>query len=384
MGLVRIVRLAPLAVGLVISAGCAGGSWLAISPVAHAHQSACDPTAGSPVPTTSLGAVQFLTTRLGVGVTGPSLRCAAATTWLAVSSDGGAHWRAAGAGIPVRPRFGDEPKVAFVSPKRGWVSAGGKLFATADGGAHWVQDRLGGRVADLRLAGGRVVALGVDCAGHDVLSCRVHAWSHSPHGWLDDGLLPVAAGGADPVLAADPSGRQLVVAMPVDGGTRPLLVSRDGGLRWHTVTDPCGRTWWFPSSVAVARRSHVWVLCSGGAAAGSSTKTLYTSPDSGRRWARVAAVGNLAAVPAHGLPAGDPGQLAVVGNGARQWLVTVNGLAASTTSGRAWYAVGRVPLAAAGELATISFLTPTRGWLLAPGAGLWRTRDGRHWARVPR
>jgi photosystem II stability/assembly factor-like uncharacterized protein len=378
----RIVRPILVTMSLVVSAGCAGGARLGVAPVARSHPSACELTAGAPLPAVHLGAVEFLTPRRGVGVSNPSPRCATQPTWMAVSTDGGAQWRAAGARVPVRSRFGDTPGVAFVSPMRSWIATGGKVFGTADGGARWSYEPLGGRVADLRVAGASVTALAVDCAGQDVVSCPVHAWSHAAEGWIDDGRLPVAAGGANPVLASDPGGRQMVAAMPTDGETRPLLLSDDRGRQWRRIADPCGRRWWFPGTVSVPSYGHLWLLCQGGGGMGSSTSALYASRDSGRHWLRVVAVANLAAIPPHGLPAGDPGELAVVGHGTRQWLLTVNGLAASTTSGRTWREIGRVRLAGAGGFATISFLNPTHGWLLAPGAGLWRTRDGRHWSRL--
>lgn len=159
-----------------------------------------------------------------------------------------------------------------------------------------------------------------------------------------------------------------------------MVTSTNGGSSWHTRPAPVwdGHPCTGVGDLTAAAPSTLWLLCLGGAAAGSSTKALLESTDSGRQWRAVSVVTSLVHTPPNGsLPLAEPSALAA-GSTQRVWLATTNSLAESDDGGRTW---NNVPAAfdPGGWPTVISVLDATHAWLLAPGAGLWSTTDGEHW-----
>jgi hypothetical protein len=89
-------------------------------------------------------------------------------------------------------------------------------------------------------------------------------------------------------------------------------------------------------------------------------------------------VTSLTRVPQPGsIPLAEPGALAA-GSPKRLWLSLTNGLAESNDGGRRWTNVPRA-FDPAGWGTVIDAATANDAWILAPGAGMWRTTDGLDW-----
>ena len=58
-----------------------------------------------------------------------------------------------------------------------------------------------------------------------------------------------------------------------------------------------------------------------------------------------------------------------------------NDLAESNDGGHHWTSVSGV-VNTDGYATVLDVLSTSHAWLLAPGAGLWRTTNGPHWGRV--
>jgi photosystem II stability/assembly factor-like uncharacterized protein len=180
------------------------------------------------------------------------------------------------------------------------------------------------------------------------------------------------------------TGEDMVIVL-TETSDRPdgvLLVSTDGGLQWTKRRAP---TWDHnkcdnnAALTADAPRTF-WLLCLGGAAAGSSTKGLLRSTDAGRKWTTVSAATSLVARPAPGsIPLEEPSALAA-GSHRRLWLSLTNGLAESNDGGRSW-TYPRI-VNPYGWETVFDVLDADHAWLLAPGAGPWRTTDGLRWRAI--
>jgi hypothetical protein len=122
-----------------------------------------------------------------------------------------------------------------------------------------------------------------------------------------------------------------------------------------------------------------WLLCTGGAAADSSTKALMRSVDAGQTWTVAAAITSLASPPrAWSLPYQD-GAVIAAGTPRRLWIATPNTLSLSQDGGTLWSRVGFNP---GGHLGQFDVLSGTVAWMLAPGDGLWQTTDGITWHAI--
>jgi photosystem II stability/assembly factor-like uncharacterized protein len=156
-----------------------------------------------------------------------------------------------------------------------------------------------------------------------------------------------------------------------------LVVVRDGGRRFTERPDP---TWMrqrcFPAGLAASRNTS-WLLCLGGAAAGSSDKALLRTTDGGRTWTIASQVTSLTAPPQPGAITREEPDALVAASPKRLWLAALNNLFVSNDGGARWSLVqGPNPQ---GYPASFDVLSSTHAWLSAAGQGLWRTSDGRHW-----
>ena len=185
-------------------------------------------------------------------------------------------------------------------------------------------------------------------------------------------------------LAISPDGHMMLSVLPAGRAPAPeVLISSDTGRTWMTMRAP---SWdhtpcTFGGSLATAAPHTFWLLCLGGAAAGSSTKGLLRTTDMGRTWSIMSAAPSLTRPPPPGaISLAEPSSLAA-GSPTRLWLALTNGLTESDDAGRRWTAVGTVRNLG-GWSSTLSVLNARHAWLLAAGAGLWRTTDGAHWQPV--
>jgi Protein of unknown function (DUF4232) len=165
------------------------------------------------------------------------------------------------------------------------------------------------------------------------------------------------------------------------GSSGELLFTLDGGRRWSRERDPTWDGYPCPgaSMFAAAAPRTWWILCLGGAAAGSSTKGLLRTTGNGRTWTTVSQVTSLLtpALPnATSISRGEPDTLAA-GSSTRLWLAYQNGMGESADAGARW---ANVPgINPQGVAANFDVLSGTHAWLAVAGEGLWRTTDGSHW-----
>jgi Domain of unknown function (DUF4232) len=181
------------------------------------------------------------------------------------------------------------------------------------------------------------------------------------------------------------SNSTLVLGIERPGGSAgELLYTLDGGRRWSREQDPtwdgyrCSGTGVF----AAAAPDTWWLVCLGGAAAGSSTKGLLRTTDNGRTWTTVSQVTSLLtpqSPTSTSISRAEPDALAA-GSSTRLWLAYQNSLGESADAGTTWHNVPGIN--AQGVAASFDVLSSIHAWLTAPGEGLWRTTNGSHWMQT--
>jgi hypothetical protein len=342
-----------------------------------------------------LGAITFVSPRHGVALTAPEIPClrpmdsmgtevtmVAQPVRLAVTEDGGRHWITRGNMLPATAeRAGDEQIAAVFGPDS-WVFSmtGGRLLATRDDGVTWAAQPLPTPVVAAASAGGWLWAL--SCPSVSQAQCRpVVERMRLPDGtWAR--TRPVAVTAAQDPWLTVLSSRAAVVGI---AALHPLLASTDdGGTLWSVRPAPAGpghlcepdSAGSFTASFTGAGPDDWWLLCTGGAAAGSSTKALMRSADAGRTWTVTAAVTSLTGPPRAGSLPYQDGAVIAAGTPRRLWIATPNTLSLSEDGGTRWTRVG---FNSDGYFGQFDVLAGTTAWLLAPGAGLWQTTDGISW-----
>jgi photosystem II stability/assembly factor-like uncharacterized protein len=173
--------------------------------------------------------------------------------------------------------------ILFTSQRDGWAF-GPALWRTTDGGALWRRERVPGPVANLEVAGGRMLAVVTRTGKSGNTDLRLYAARAGTDDWRP---VPGAA-------VSDFFGESLAVS----GGTGYLTASRNdlarpvlltgpvaGPARWHTLPEPCPGGW----SVALAAvPGWLFTGCGSEPGAGNQLKTAFVSRDGGRTWHRVA------------------------------------------------------------------------------------------------
>jgi photosystem II stability/assembly factor-like uncharacterized protein len=189
----------------------------------------------------------------------------------------------------------DQWRLRFADAENGWIS-GPLLLATHNGGRTWTRIELpglgsqNGFVGALEAADGRVfaeVAEGTDqnTFGPVVLFssavssdswAAVESVTTGPAGY--PGGISIAQGSIWAMMHPGVVTQQAIEA-------HSLLYHSSDGVTWHSSPLPCPPT--TVASVAAATSSHVFIVCSGGVAAGSQDKTAYLSTDGGANYKRV-------------------------------------------------------------------------------------------------
>ena len=347
--------------------------------------------AGVSVAAWRLDAIRFVSATAGVGLTAPDIPCArslgsmgtevseqAQPVRLALTRDGGRHWVTAGGTLPgTADLLGVQ--VAAASGAAVWVfSPAGLLLVTRDEGATWARQPLPAPVVAAGSAGGWLWAL--SCPPVSKTECRPVAERMRLPGGTWSRTRPVVAGTVQAVSLTVWSGRAAVVTV---SGDRPALVrTTDGGAHWSARPAPADPGYLCAAgatgSFTASGPGDWWLLCLGGAAAGSSNKALLRSTDAGRTWT-VAATAVLSDPPQPGsLPLQDGAVIAASPAG-RLWIATPNTLNVSTDGGARW---SRVVVNPGGYFGQFDVLSGTAAWLLAPGGGLWQTTDAARWHAV--
>lgn len=352
-----------------------------------------------------MGAVQFFSTATGVGVTAENFPCylpirggfevgtQRQPVRLAVTSDGGRSWQVTGPTLPLGSVRGGvvAEQLAATSPADVWALVGrGRLVATHDGGADWQVQRIPNPVVEVTAGAGFVWA--VSCphvvSRDSLFACRPQLWrtrsANDP--WMRVALPRVTAQAPFFLQFAITANGSAIVNVLTAGrrGAGELLISDDAGLRWITRPDPswdhnkCDRG--AGATLTAAPTGTFWLLCIGNGAAGSSTKGLLRSTNTGETWTTVSAATSFTQHPQPGsIPLEEPSALAA-GSHTRLWLSLTNDLAKSNDGGYHWTSVPGVNTG--GSETVFDVLSASQAWLLADGAGLWRTTDGLHWGAV--
>ena len=329
---------------------------------------AASPAATPPVCTgvvspNRLGAIHFLKRNVGLGLTLPAPHCG---PMLAISRDGGRDWVTEGT-----PLAGDSrvEHLIATSTQDAWAAVGnGRLMSTTDGGTTWAAETPRGQTVALARAGRTLWML--ECFGPADTCFSVLLRKALPDGVWTLSSTKLAHGISAALAEAG------AATILVSAGSQIVIV-RDSGRRFTELSDP---TWMgqpcFPAGLAAAGHGW-WLICLGGAAAGSSAKVLFHTTDGGARWSIVSQVRSLTAPPQPGAITREEPDALVAASPSRLWLAALNNLFVSTDGGARWSRIrGPDPQ---GYPASFDVLSPTHAWLLAAGQGVWRTTDGRHW-----
>ena len=353
----------------------------------------CLPTAdvgrGQPVASSSLGNIDFLSASVGLALTAASIPCQVpGRGWfqqpqavrLAVSTDGGLHWVTQGEPLPSGKnvaylQFTDvSTSVAWALPNQG------SLLLTTDGGTTWTPQPLAEPTQRIATVGRSLWALGCPPAKDGSLSCIDPVIQAAPlaGGPWRSFPVPQLSSNVAPLLAATSPSTAVLIAEPTStpGG---LWVTENAGASWTSEplpTGPSGLCEQYPDFTSEPSGDW-WLLCVGGAAAGSSTKALMRSTDDGRTWVTISDVPSLVEPhPPNSLTAAEPAALAAA-SPSRLWLAGFNFLTQSVDGGVTWTTVPGVNTG--GTSGAFDILSLDHAWLLAAGAGLWGTTDGTTW-----
>lgn len=284
-------------------------------------------------------------------------------------------------------------QVVAASTQRVWIAIGnGRLEATTDGGQHWAGQPVPAPVVQLSLAASTVWVLSRPPTTPGSLVCTpIVETAPDPGGSWHRSPFPVGEARARPAMAVT-SPTTAVVTLPlpdVPGGAGAsafdeLVVTTDAGDHWAVDQVPAGPGGWCahqdgtPFLTGIGQRW--WMLCIGGAAAESSTKSLLATTDGGQHWTVVVALTDLGAPLVAGvLPRAEPATLQA-GGPDLLWLATAVDLTESTNGGATWSQVSG-PRFDESPFTSFDVLSPSRAWVLAPGA-LWSTSDGTTWQRL--
>jgi hypothetical protein len=414
MMVMRMPRVIAIVAGCVLAAGCGSGAAASgtangtsgpgstrpaassvpassASAAARCREPASLP-AGAAVQAWRLGAVRFVSPDKGLALTAPGIECdvplgdgrgtevyvQAQPVRLAATSDAGRHWVTSGTELPGAPQSTALEQVAAVDGARAWVVTGtGKLLVTGNAGATWAAQPLPAPVVAAASAGGWLWAL--SCPPVTGSWCRPDVERMK----LPAGTWTVTRPGS-PASLLEPQLDVLsaTAAVVVLRGTHPALASTtDGGARWTVRAAPAG-----PENMCdgdgdsrlltTAGPRDWWLLCTGGAAAGSSTKALMRSADAGQTWTVAASVTSLSAPARPGSLARQDAVAIAAGSPEVLWLATPNTVTESTDGGVTWSQSLFNPQGTFGQFDVQS---STHAWLLAPNAGLWHTTDGTTW-----
>jgi len=350
------------------------------------------------VPPWRLGAIDFLSPRVGVALTAAQIPCTLSRgqgigfppqqVRLAVSRDGGRQWITRGQVIAESGRgFGLE-QVAAASTRRVWaLTTSGHLLETRDGGGTWTPQPLPAPVVDLAQAGATLWALA--CPRRTPAWCRpvLERLASPQAAWQRLPVPPLRAGYYRLLDAV--SARAAVFLVSRNGLAQAELASTsDAGQHWAVRTAPRGprvtrghgHLCDIYAGITNAGPKRWWLVCNGSGAGGSSPKVLMVTTNAGRSWRTIATVRSILATPKPGSLPWQEVLTMAAGSASRLWLATSNEMMQSTDGGARW---ARIRVAnPQGSPTSFDVFSSRRAWLLAAGEGLWGTSNGTAWHRI--
>jgi photosystem II stability/assembly factor-like uncharacterized protein len=314
----------------------------------------------------------------GVGCAGGN----ACTARLAVTADGGAHWRFLTApSVRLFNIAGNSLTqssavrgVVFADRLDGWLYGPG-LYATHDGGAHWsriflggdIIPSLGGGVATMAASSGSTYAV----VSPDPFHGKPDELYKSPAGrnaWARVGRMTAT------LATFATSGRAAWFASG-SGFSAPAthLWATADGLHWHQYPFACPGSYGL-QSIAAASPSHLVFLCTGESFTGHTAKEVLLSANGGKTEhlvgpAPLAGVGGVIAVPPRGS--------AVITLAAEYFLYR------SADGGKTWKTV--LFYSGGATWSSLSYVSGTVGSVVVSSGGQWllRTTDvGLTWHRI--
>jgi photosystem II stability/assembly factor-like uncharacterized protein len=194
------------------------------------------------------------------------------------SSDGGETWQRGGS-LPVTVKSGSDNPVdgLAVVDSRTLYAYGASLWRSTDAGSSWQRVADAPAIAAVSAAAGSVWA-GLACV--DLAHCSSSLDVVSPAG-----LTPLPEQPPGEVRDLVRAGDHAYVLAQVSDAHSSLAVSTNDGKTWRQHPLPaqaCGFALGRP--LAPAPDGTLYLVCSGGAAAGSELKRLYRSTDQGGSW----------------------------------------------------------------------------------------------------
>ena len=278
-------------------------------------------------------------------------------------------------------------RVRFADNDDGWIS-GPLLFATHDAGSTWTrvafpgEGSSGASVEALETTGGRVYAEIAE--GNEPNTGGPVVLFKSPtnrDSWQPvSGVTTGEAGFAGDISVAQGVFWATLhpAVVTAEGSTESSTLYRSlNGVTWRTEPQPCQSSWL--ATVAAATSARVYIVCTGGAAAGSQEKMAYVSNNDGASFQEVADPplgGDFEAV-----AASPTGVSVAAASGATYIYASFNSGAAWTTA----YGMGDGGLG----LSDLGFTTATQGVVIhgqtnyPQSLQLLMTRDGGHqWETV--
>lgn len=353
---------------------------------------------GVSIPPARLGAIDFLSPETGLALSAKAIPCEvplgvgkgqnilqqAQPVLLAMTTDGGTDWVTEGA--PISPSTTTATtaieQVVAGSATMVWaLDNEGTLLVTANSGTTWTAQSLPSPVLQIVKNGTWLWTLSCPSpSAPGTCSPVVERAPLTGGAWERLAAIPQVESGFLSSLNVVSSEVAVLVFSPHGDTAGTLVITTDEGESWDVQATPRGPGNLCTSypDLASANPSDWWLLCVGGAAAGSSTKALMQTLDGGQTWRTVASVPSLVTPnPPGSLTLGEPAALAA-GSSSDLWLAGFNSLTESSDGGVTWT---RVPGVNGQGSSTGAFdvWSPRTAWMLAPGTGLWGTTDGSTW-----